>query len=231
MAASAAPPALIGPLEFDTAGRSWFEYIDKVEESETPEIHQVRKTRPITPEFDLLHLWDGGVYDNLGLEGLHDFRQGWPAMDFLIVSDASGTFKTVAYKSKVSALFRMATGIMKNQIRALQSRAVLERILDHGDTDRGSYLRTGNYVERILKSAWRQDIRKGDKTMDDIKQLCAGSLSKEQAEYCADIPTHIDNLTEKDYDMLFQHGFEVANAILHAYNPDLFEFVSYQSSG
>jgi NTE family protein len=231
MAASAALPALIGPLVFNTAGRSWFEYVDRVEESETPATQEDRKTRSITPEYDHLHLWDGGVYDNLGLEGLHDFREGWPAMDFLIVSDASGIFKSAVYTSEASALLRMATGIMKNQIRALQSRTVLERILDHGNKDRGSYLRTGNYAERILKSAWREDILTGAKTIDDIRQLSAGSLSKEQAEYCANMPTHIDNMTEKDYDMLFQHGFEVANVIMHAYNPDLFGFVSYKSMG
>jgi hypothetical protein len=83
-------------------------------------------------------------------------------------------------------------------------------------------------MERILKNAWREDICRGDKTMEDIKQLCAGSLTEDQAKYCADMSTHIDNMTEQDYDLLFQHGFEVANAILHAYNPDLFEFVRYK---
>lgn len=226
VASSAAFPGLIGPYKLDTRKHAWFEYIDKKDEMEAPEAHQTRKTRTITPQFEQVHLWDGGVYDNLGLEPLHSFMDGWPRTDFLIVSDASGIFKTQPYKSEVSALYRMATGIMKNQIRALQSRAVIERIVNHDD--RGSYLRTGNYCEKILKDAWWERIENGEMSFDQIKQLCEGSLNKEQANYCGNLETDIDDMAPGDYDLLYQHGFEVANATMYAYNEDMFEFIKFE---
>lgn len=225
MAASAAFPGLIGPLVLATDGYSWFQYIDNGEESGSTELPQKRKTKTIKPEFKHVHLWDGGVYDNLGLEGLHDFRKGWPKLDFLLVSDASGRFKSAGYRTEVSALLRMVSGIMKNQIRSLQSRTVMERVLDHHD--RGSYLRTGNNCEKILREAWEEKLVKDPKLNEEISKLCKNSLTEEEAAYCADLPTDIENLTTKDYKLLLQHGFEVANATLYGYNDDLFTSFNY----
>lgn len=226
IAASAAFPGLIGPLVFNPEGRSWFRYRDERVELEQPETHLQRLTEPITPAYSPVHLWDGGVYDNLGLEGLHDFIDGWPRIEFLLVSDASGRFKSTAYSNEAAALVRMATGIMKNQIRALQSRTVLERI--HNHQDMGNYLRTGNYCERILNIAWSEQIKDGTKTTAEIEQLCAGTLSEMEAAYCADLDTDIADMPVEDYELVFRHGFEVANASLHAYYSDLFEFIPYE---
>ncbi|MCJ7701530.1 MAG: patatin-like phospholipase family protein [Anaerolineales bacterium] len=219
VAASAALPALIGPLVFNTAEFSWFQYLDESEELKPEEAQLGRKTRPIQPEFSNLHLWDGGVYDNLGLEGLHDFRKGWPKVDFLIVSDASGTFKNEKYRRGPPALMRMATGIMKNQIRSLQSRTVLERIIDH--SDRGSYLRTGNDSAGILTRANKKD---------EIETLCAQSLSAGEAKDLADLPTDIAAVSPGLFDLLFRHGFEVADTTMYAFNQDLFKFIGFQNT-
>src|SRR6516164_10303727 len=37
-----------------------------------------------------VRLWDGGAYENLGLESLYKSQQGLLGCDFLICSDASG---------------------------------------------------------------------------------------------------------------------------------------------
>ena len=228
MAASAAFPALIGPLVLDIGTRSWFKYNDSTEELDTPEVHQQRKTRPHTPKYQEVHLWDGGVYDNLGLEGLHDFRTGWPQIDFLVVSDASGIFGDAEYKQGVPALLRMASGIMKNQIRALQSRAVLERIIDHRDS--GNYLRTGNYCEAILRTAWREEIKKDPQKLEEIMRMCEGSLNEAEARYCADMGTEIGSLSNEDYEKLFQHGFDVADATFFAYNGHIFNYIGFKNT-
>jgi len=57
MAASAGYPLLIGFLALDTANYSWWRF----EEGSTS------VTRPKNPEHRRVHLWDGGVYDNLAL--------------------------------------------------------------------------------------------------------------------------------------------------------------------
>ena len=78
VAASAAFPGLVGSLKIETREFDWFAY----DEAGIPYPHR--------PEFRTLTLWDGGVYDNLGVEPLckpnGGFRDGF---DFLIVSDAS----------------------------------------------------------------------------------------------------------------------------------------------
>ena len=225
MAASAAFPGLIGPLVVKTDGLSWFQYHDKEEELDSTNNPQKPNKKAITPEFKRIHLWDGGVYDNLGLEGLHDFRKGWPRLDFLIVSDASGRFTSARYQSEISALLRMVSGIMKNQIRSLQSRTLMERILDH--QDRGCYLRTGNNCEKILREAWEEKLVNDPNLNEEIIKLCRNSLTEEEAAYCADLPTDIENLSAKDYKLLFQHGFEVANATLYGYNNDIFTSIKF----
>jgi hypothetical protein len=45
---------------------------------------------PIEPLLTSYHLWDGGVYDNLGVEALYKPNGGLrDGVDFLVVSDAS----------------------------------------------------------------------------------------------------------------------------------------------
>ncbi len=92
MAASAGFPGLIGPLVLETTGRRWFNYRRATSGASPPtEAGDERKTETIQPAYREVHLWDGGVYDNHGLEALHDFHRGWrEGVEFLIVSDAAG---------------------------------------------------------------------------------------------------------------------------------------------
>lgn len=101
----------------------------------------------------------------------------------------------------------------------------MERILDHHD--RGCYLRTGNTCEKILRDAWEEKLVKDPKLNKEISELCENSLTIEESAYCADLPTDIDNLSTKDYKLLFQHGFEVANATFYGYNDDFFRFINF----
>jgi NTE family protein len=94
VASSAGFPGLIGPLVFDTRPYRWFRYKESSKTLVDPEVQRQRKTEDITPEFPVVHLWDGGVYDNHGLEGLHDFIHGWREdIEFFIVSDGAGRGK------------------------------------------------------------------------------------------------------------------------------------------
>lgn len=222
LAASAGFPGLIGPLVFNTRPYSWFKYLDKgigVKDLMDPESHIKRKTKKTEPTYAKLHLWDGGVYDNLGLEGLHNFVEGWrEGVDFLIVSDASGRPKTAKYYWW-KALLRIISGIMMNQVRSLRARAVLERLINH--KDKGSYLKTGNTCKYVLTDAGRKD---------EIARLCPHCLSKKEADSVANMETKISRLSEEEYNMLFRHGYEVADYTLYAYNADMFNYIGYKNS-
>lgn len=222
MAASAAFPAGIGPLEIEAGNHSWFKYLDRPATDmtmEDPEEQRKRKTEPVDPPFSTVHLWDGGVYDNQGLEGLHNFATGWrDKVEFLLVSDASGVPGMERYQRGVKALLRLATGIMKDQVRALRARAVVARLINSPE-DRGVYLQTGNTCREIFAAANRPDVEPDER--------CAGTLDGEAARSVAAMPTEIRKLTAAEFELLYRHGFEVADATLHAYHPEDFGFLGY----
>lgn len=226
LAASAGFPGLIGPLVLKTTGRSWFRYQGSGADDPytSLDVQQTWETIPTTPQHSQVHLWDGGVYDNHGLEGLHDFNHGWRSnVDFLLVSDASGKSSAPPYHKPVRALYFMVTGIMMDQIRSLRARAVLSRITQHNDD--GSYLRIGNTCRKVLTGARRAD---------DIERYCHRCLDEAAAMQAAAMPTTIRKLSQAEFDLLFRHGFEVADYTLYAYHADIhlpnpFKFLGYES--
>ena len=222
MAASAGFPGLIGALFLPTTGRKWFKYEDKVdaflkmagEDEET----QWKKV-PVQVKYPTVHLWDGGVYDNQGLEGIFDFNKGWTyKWGFLIASDASGRSTEEKYRPGIPAIMRLMTGIMMTQVRSLRTRALLERLTNHGKQDQGAFLVTGNTARGILTSAGHADW---------IPQFSQGSLPEDKAHWAETMGTAIQKLTPDVYELLFHHGFEVADATLCAYYPDDFKHIPY----
>jgi NTE family protein len=224
LAASAGFPGLIGALPVDARRRKWFKYAEPRGEGDaigTPEAQSLRKTLETIPPFPKVHLWDGGVYDNLGLEGLHDFLTGWRIdVDFLIVSDASGRARAEAYSPGARALLRIITGVMMDQIRSLRSRAVLERLVNHRDP--GAFLQIGNTCREVL-----QAVGHGG----EASEKCASCLSEGEANRAAEMETTIRRLSEEEFGRLFRHGFEVADYTLFAYNPDRFRYIGFADSG
>jgi NTE family protein len=220
LAASAGFPGLIGALPLDTRPFRWFKYRERWSEEHemiNPESVREAQTRAYDPNWPIVHLWDGGVYDNLGLEGLHDFQSGWQAgVDFLVVSDASGRSKPEDYSSGTKALLRIILGIMMDQIRSLRSRAILERLINHDD--RGAFLQIGNTCRDILLGAERED---------EISRLCSQCLPEEECISAANMETVIRQLTDEEFQRLYRHGFEVADLTLCAYNDDNFSFQSF----
>jgi NTE family protein len=222
MAASAGFPGLIGALALETSGRKWFNYKTDVKDALVmdAESSKKKKIQSIQPAYSPVHLWDGGVYDNHGLEGLHDFVKGWKEdIDFLIVSDAAGRSKPQAYRAGPKALERIITGIMMDQIRSLRARAILERIINHGD--RGAFLQMGNTCEFVLNEADRAA---------EIPEKSPGCLSKEEADRAATMETDIGKLDDKTFERVFRHGFEVADYTLYAYNHLDFKYFGYENT-
>ncbi len=220
MAASAGFPGLVGPLVLDTRRMQWFRYRENLPILAAPEEHEGNITEPIQPVFPSVHLWDGGVYDNHGLEGLHDFTSGWrDRVDFLIVSDGAGRPKPDRYRPGIPALFRIINSIMMDQVRSLRARAVIERMVNHQDP--GVFLQTGNTRQSVYASAGKAS---------DPSLASADDLSQEEANRAANMPTVIRRLTGEEFQRLFRHGFEVADCTLYAYYPDQFPVVSFAKS-
>ena len=220
LAASAGFPGLIGPLVLKTGGRSWYKYEQHPDtglSAGEADTSPARKTKPITPAFNQVHLWDGGVYDNQGLEALHDFNTGWrEGIDFLVISDGSGKPKPEAYRLGAQVFLRIITGVMMDQIRSLRARAIFERIQNHGD--KGVYLTIGNTCHEVIASVGREA---------ELADLCQACLSDSDAERAGNFPTVIRQLTPDEFELLSRHGYEVADYTLVAYYPDQFKHVPY----
>lgn len=198
-AASAAVPYGIGALKLTLPVEGWFRT--------DPATRQALE--PCIPRVTTVRLWDGGAYENLGLEAV--YKPGKPLIgcDFLICSDASGPLKPpgpgpLASLSRGQLWSPRLFDVASDQIRSLRSRMVI------GDFDRGTakgaYLRMGNTVRRIdVAVQRRRDPREYDVYQSDEE----GRLALAQ-------PTDLNALPEPLFDRIARHGFEVAEATLSA---------------
>ena len=206
MAASAAFPALIGPLVLDTRAWAWVRY----------KRGSMEETEPTVPACWRVHLWDGGVYDNLGIEPLYKPQGGLQkGVDFLIVSDASGRPKPQPYRAGWGAAFRLLD-IARDQVRSLRARSVVAHFAQ--DREAGCYLRIGNSGPYILRQAGREN---------EIPALCANCLADNEVQAAEHMETTIRGLSQHEFERLFRHGYEVADFTLYAYNPPRFKLIGY----
>lgn len=203
-AASAAVPYVIGALGMNVPAAGWYRT--------NPATRQPIEQKQ--PPYAKVHLWDGGAYENLGLEAI--FKQDQPLVgcDFAICSDASGPLAPPS--SPFLSLLRGHLGsprlfdISSDQIRALRSRMFV-RALERGDI-RGALVRMGNSVRDI-------DLKAG-------RQRAAVDYDRYQADQEAILalkhPTDLAAVTPELFDRIARHGYEVADATLTAYASDLF---------
>ncbi len=223
MTASSGFPGLIGALPLKTGPYSWYEYTDQARELTEPldsNEDMKRGTQPVSPAYSKVHLWDGGAYDNLGVESLHNFITGWrEGVDFLMVSDASGRPKPETYQPGTHALLRLITGVMMDQIRSLRSRAIEERFINHKDA--GVLLQIGKTTEDTLNGAGKKE---------EAKQLAPQCLNAKETSRAANMETVIRKLTQDEFTRLFRHGFELADAMLYAYYGNQFPYVGYNKT-
>ena len=198
VAASSAVPGLVGSLKLDARKFEWFAY----DRSRTPQ--------PQSPEFRALTFWDGGVYDNLGVEALFKpsgaYRNGF---DFLIVSDASASLEPETRPFRAP---RRLLDISTDQVRSLRARSVVSHLQRNPGT--GVYLKIGNTEERIYREANLPAM---------AEQIADGSLSASEVREAAGIRTTLRRFSPSEYDLLFAHGHQVADATLSAYCGDLFK--------
>lgn len=193
MAASAAYPFLIGPLHIDATKLAWHKRPawggDTSDEL------------PIPPPYDALHIMDGGIYDNLGMEPLFDvgdqaLKSG---IDFLVVSDAGATLprQPLVSQWRLGRLSRIAE-IALDQTRALRVRPFVRAILR--DASIGRYYQIGSNPAAELS-----------KHLDPTSASVNGSwLTGTEIGRAAHWPTNLKKLDTETFDLIALHGFETA---------------------
>jgi NTE family protein len=183
MAVSAAFPGGIGPLTIKTAKYTWM----KRPHWNAPESEE----KPTRPEYRKLHLYDGGVYDNLGLESLFDASKGTSKNhgDVILVSDAGAPLrKGFSIWALNPFRFKRISDIMSDQIRGLRVRPLIEHFKRVGA---GGYLQMDNALVPSASSA-------------DAQLTCA-------------FPTDLCRLTTAQFDAMARHGRAVAATVDRAY--------------
>ena len=192
-AASAGFPGPIGPLRLSTSGLDWFEWGGDGE-----------VTTPTVPRFGTLHLWDGGVYENLGLEAI--FKPGEPHRDtdFLLVSDASALL--AESRRRFGGLPWVAKRLLyipMDQVRALRLRMFYDHLRSRPGT--GAVVPIGWEPQRVFREL-------GHANPPDF---VTSGLDAQAAEQAAATRTRLTALAADQFDLIRRHGFETADAALY----------------
>ncbi len=203
MAVSAAFPVGIGPFVIKTADLLW-------RKSEAWESYPVNKCE-IEPTFKYLHIYDGGVYDNLGLEPLFDIgkRCFKGDVDYVIISDAGSPLaRTTAGSALNPFRVKRIADIALDQTRALRVRSFVNFIQKNPSS--GIYIQIGISSINQIKKYHEQN-----------KEVASDLLSKEwldedSVHHAVAYPTNLKKLTTETYQLLQRHGYETAkwNALL-----------------
>ena len=205
IAASAALPGLIGPLVIHTTDYEWHAFQAKEEFA------------PVAARAKRYELWDGGVYDNLGLEPLYKPSDGLRSgVDFIIVSDASApleyTSRTLSGALKPGHRALRLIDVATDQVRALRARSVVAEFARN--SCRGVYLRIGNTSDAIYTAAEQRTPR-------------LDFLGRPTVKTIARMKTTLRRLEIQEYEVLLRHGFEVADATLSSRQPNWFLPMEY----
>ncbi|MGE4318142.1 MAG: patatin-like phospholipase family protein [Deferribacterales bacterium] len=178
MAVSAAFPIGIGPIEIETGKYSW----EKQTGWNTGIVEKV------VPPYKKMHIYDGGLYDNLGSESFYDVgeqkvKSSAKNLDFIIISDAGTPFDDKPLPDPLS--FGRAgnlVNILMDQDRSLRVRSFQNFLKTHENA--GIYMSLGDNVR---------------------------DMTKEEIKVAQNYPTTLEKMTEKDFDILAKYGHQAAS--------------------
>lgn len=199
MAMSAAFPGGIGPLTVQADLYEWFKRDGW--DANIPE-------QKVSPSHEILHLYDGGVYDNLGMETFFDIgKQVFKTeltvpIDFLLVADAGARFsrKEIPGPLHFGRLMRVVD-IISDQTRALRIRSFVNFLTKNPSS--GMYLQIGSKpVYCIRQYAKPEEVEKIERNHD--------WLSDYEVSIAADYKTNLCRMSPEKFDLIEQHGYQTA---------------------
>lgn len=201
MAISAAFPGGIGPLTLKTMKFHWKKR--KQWNATEPEKYQ--------PPYNHLHLYDGGLYDNLGIEPMFDVGQQSLKKDetlsadvtYLLVSDGGAPLARQTIPHPLNPFrFKRIADIALDQCRALRVRAFVNFLQSNYAS--GAYVGIGMAAESSIKR-----FAKGREALA-AKLLTYTWLPADDARRAATYSTTLGKLSEDTFDLLERNGYETA---------------------
>lgn len=195
MAMSAALPGIVGPLAIVASHFTWKR---RPAWNAPPESEQA-----VTLPYRRLHLYDGGLYDNLALEplmdpGLQEFKND---IDYLMCSDAGAPLARTSPGPSLNPFrIKRILDIALDQSRSLRIRALAHFLERH--SDRGAYAQIGaDPVQRVRAYAGRRPEAARELSRHDW-------LPPDEISLAASHPTTLWPLTHVEFDRLERHGYE-----------------------
>lgn len=183
LAVSAAFPGGFGPLVLDAGRYEW-----RKREWDAP----LETAEPSPPQFRRLHLYDGGVYDNMGLEPFFDAGRQLPKQEgcYVICSDAGAPLAPGFDMGPLNAFrLKRVADIMSEQSRSLRVRTLVHYLQQTPSS--GAYL--------------------------SINTPVFSNKSCQSAEYATSFPTTLRRLRSDEFDKLAVHGSAVAERALNGF--------------
>jgi len=198
MAVSAAFPLGIGPFSIKSSNFVWKKK-PNWQSSDT-------SAKEVKLPYKRLHLYDGGIYDNLGVEplfdiGTHKFKS---ESNFIIVSDA-GLPLSREFTNNPFNPFRLKRimDIAMDQTRALRIRSIVNFL--KSNSNKGVYLQIGSDPTSMIEKY------KGF-NLDSAKNLRSKKwLEEVNITTIANYPTNLAKIKMKDFEQISLHGYETAN--------------------
>jgi NTE family protein len=197
LAISAAFPGGIGPFPIDASSFTW---------TKREGWDLALEPKPIVPAFKKLQLYDGGVYDNLGLEPLFDPGTQSPKRNSqcIIVSDAGAPYRRSTIPGPLHpGRFKRLADVALDQTRSLRVRSFVNYLKLNPRS--GQYLQIGsNAIEGLESFA---------PNFAGSAALLAGSnawLESAMVARAVRYPTTLRRMDSKDFDNLMLHGYQTA---------------------
>jgi len=195
MAMSAALPGVVGPLAIVTSHYAW----KKRPAWDAPPGSEQTVTLP----YRRLHLYDGGLYDNLALEPLMDpgSQEFKNDIDYLMCSDAGAPLARTSPGPSLNPFrIKRILDIALDQTRSLRIRALAHFLEQH--SERGAYAQMGaDPVQRVRAYAGRRPEVAEKLSRHDW-------LQPDEISLAASHPTTLWPLTPVEFDRLERHGYE-----------------------
>jgi NTE family protein len=193
LAASAAVPGVVGPWMFDVNHSEW----------KKPN-RQVTRNPDLIDQFERLHMYDGGLYDNLGLEEFVNVGSGFKAdyqSGLVIVSDAGKPIDQKFDKSVLNPLRAYdILAIPMDQTRALRVRDFLSHVRKNPGS--GLHFRLGVSLSDMTSRSGNLSLPKS------LSQFSWQSV--ETVQHISEIDTRLQGYESDEFDNIVAHGYQSA---------------------
>lgn len=197
LAASAAVPYAIGALRLSVPADGWH--------ASNPATGELLE--PIQPPLKRVRLWDGGVYENLGIEPLYKPGRGLIDCSKLIVSDAGAALQNTWGRANSGGLPMSPRlfDLSSDQIRSLRARVIIEQFAANRS---GLWLQMGKSVETFSAATGYNPVAEQYMGDEDVANI-------------ASEPTHLRKLSEERFDAICRLGYETAHMSAKFFWPNL----------